>query len=281
MQKTVVNLLEDEEITSISTQELFQMMEQVKILTAQVLELQIQLKEIQNQQQAHQQQSDLQTEIQEENTKKDSQNSFVNVLRKGLPKNPQNQQKPSPAPQIQKKISPLRAEIKLMVSNEDILKKLVQSPDSPPPIVEKVEEISSLYFQTTLSRLAAKDPIFSFAKVFEAVSKTKPLGLNLVSKNVVEVFVPRSAIKDIRALLPPESLILHPTLDLKDVKRRAASYNRGYFKVLRRASLQGFQNVLSLEVLKHAEASIKNLPAHRQSVVRKAIQEDRLWVKSM
>jgi predicted AAA+ superfamily ATPase len=278
MEKSVVNLL-DEEITSISTQELFQMMEQVKILTAQVLELQTQLKQIQN----IQQQSGPQTEIQEENSKKDSQNSFVNVLRKGLPKNTQNQQNQSPTPQILKKVSPLRAEIKLMASNEDILKKLVQPTNNPSlPIVEKVqEEITSLYFQTTLSRLAAKEPIFSFSKVFETMSKSKPLGLNLVSKNVVEVFIPKSAINGVRALLPPESLILHPALDLKDVKRRAASYNRGFFKALRRASLQDLNNVLSLEVLKHAEASIKNLPAHRQSVVRKAIQEDRLWVKSM
>jgi hypothetical protein len=78
---------------------------------------------------------------------------------------------------------------------------------------------------------------------------------------------------------PKEMIAPSPILLLsKDVKRRAASYNRGFFKVLRRASLEGFQNILALEVLKAAEKNIENLPLHRQKAVRIAIAQDEKWV---
>jgi hypothetical protein len=179
---------------------------------------------------------------------------------------------------------PLRAVVKNLSSKEEILQKLTVSQDSPPIVAleeKKGEAVSGIYIQTSLSRMAAKDPLFSFMKVFETVTGFKPLGISLMSKTVAEIFVPTSNVQEIISKIPPHMMVLStPKLSISDVKRRAASYNRGFFKGLRRASLDGLNNGLALQILSVAEAAINNLPFHRQKSVKKAIAEDRLWVES-
>jgi hypothetical protein len=244
-------------------------------------------------------------------SQKGSQISYANTLMKNLPcpssqksqapneefvqvwskrnrrdrkKEVENAPRPPVQPSLKVVARPLREAIKTLSSNEEILQKLTSSPENPPPVVipekKKEEEVSSVYFQSSLSREAAKDPLFSFMKVFEAVTGLKPLGISLMSKTVAEIFVPTSTLNDVRSKIPPQMIVSTPRLSMSDVKRRAASYNRGFFKGLRRASLEGLNNGLQLQLLSTAEASISNLPFHRQKWVQKAITEDRLWVAS-
>jgi vacuolar-type H+-ATPase subunit F/Vma7 len=142
----------------------------------------------------------------------------------------------------------------------------------------EIAAVSSLYIQLDLTRKAQQDPLFAFRTTFEALTKVKPLGISLVSKSTAEIFLSSEQVTKAERSLPLNVLIPKPQLGEKDVRRRAASYNRGYFKILRRQSLEGLANHIQMKVLDLAEESIPNLPPGRRLAVSKAIKEDRLWV---
>ena len=133
-----------------------------------------------------------------------------------------------------------------------------------------------------LNSAARSDPLYSFEKIFQAVTEERPLGLSIVSSSTVEVFLPLEKINLIRQILSNTGyLVEHPPdqISATDVKRRAASYNRAFCQPLRRAILQGFSPELQLQVLQTAELSIPKIPNHRQKIIQKAITLDRDWVR--
>ena len=95
---------------------------------------------------------------------------------------------------------------------------------------------------------------------------------------MAEVVLPEEYKEPALRLLPEMSIVGDRDLSYKDVKRRAASYNRSYFLELRRASLEGLSNHLQLEVLSTAEAALPRLPEGRRKAVQSAILTDRQWV---
>jgi hypothetical protein len=178
-----------------------------------------------NQQQQKIQSSELLNENSEEILVKDSTSSyatkvmeginpsteeFTTVLsKKGRKKSHVSPNQTIPPNQTTSKplISPLRAAIKQCTAKEEILKKLIQPPvdlSSSPPTkeMEKTEKISSVYLQVQLCTTATRDPLFSFSKVFEAVTTVKPLGISLVSKNVAEILFASSASAIVESNLP-------------------------------------------------------------------------------
>jgi hypothetical protein len=184
----------------------------------------------------------------------------------------QNQENPSPR-------SLFRQEVRKLSNLEDLKKKMFRPADAPPPSPRvEIAAVSSLYIQLDLTRKAQQDPLFAFRTTFEALTKVKPLGISLVSKSTAEIFISSEQVTKAERSLPLNVLIPKPQLGEKDVRRRAASYNRGYFKILRRQSLEGLANHIQMKVLDLAEESIPNLPPGRRLAVSKAIKEDRLWV---
>ena len=131
--------------------------------------------------------------------------------------------------------------------------------------------------------MGRRGPHFSLRKIIQGwFSEISPLESNLVShyhdRSVAEIFLPEEYKEQALQLLPETSIILSRDLSYKDVRRRAASYNRSYFRELRRASLTGLSNQLQLEVLATAEAAIPRLPEGRRKAVSAAILSDRQWV---
>jgi hypothetical protein len=313
----------DLEVQELTQQDWILMVNQIKTMNLQIMELQTALKVSQEriiQLESNQQkiiqihcpiQSDSPVENLDEELKKDipttfaakvaqsrnetsqPQESFKTVVSKREKKRQQlaaaaaavQKNLPSAQSTVKKPISHLRTALKKLSTTEDILKGLIQQPqeESPqqPAVEKKVENISRVYLQAQLNKPGMREPLFAFSTIFETITKVKPLGISLTSRNVAEIFFPSSKEMEVKSLLPPEMIVVS-TQDMssKDVKRRAASYNRGFFKLLRRASLDGFQNILAMEVLETAEASISNLPHFRQHSVRKAIAEDKEWVMS-
>lgn len=186
---------------------------------------------------------------------------------------------PSPPPK-----SRFRQKISEMTSREKILTSLLlpehqqrqpRSADAGPG-----SEVSRIYISCPLTKQARLDPIFSLRKLFQAWTHVTPLGISLVSKTVAEIFLYEDQVAQALDCLPPEMVLWDRELSYHDVKRRAASYNRGYFPRLRWASLAGLSNQLQLEVLETAEASVPRLPLGRQKSIREAILKDREWVLS-
>ena len=128
-------------------------------------------------------------------------------------------------------------------------------------IKSKVTAISSFIFNFPVKR---NDPLFGFQQAFTTLSSVTPLGVNLISKTSAEIFVDRTHHETV--VKSPVATHLSPSfvLTAKDVKRRASSYNRAYFEVLRRASLLDLPPSLQIQVLDHAAASLPNLPLSRR-----------------
>lgn len=178
-----------------------------------------------------------------------------------------------------------RTLLRSAVSHTEKLKLLLRK-SSPP-----VQQITSIYFKANLSKTALKDPIHSIKVLFQALTNTQALGVSLISPTQFEVFLPAENLQQVTDQLqaipsvveeeePEISQIPTPFLTEKDVKRRAASYNRGHFQLLRRACLESFPPELQLKVLQHAKVSVPNLPPARQQQLLNAISEDMTWIQS-
>jgi hypothetical protein len=159
-----------------------------------------------------------------------------------------------------------------------ILQSLTKSspsiPDSRPDV-----RVKSLCISATLSPAARRDPLFAFQTIFETVTKIAALGVSLISASQAEIFLPEDAFDQASSLLSKSChLTTMPQLSVKDLRRRAASYNRGYFLPLRRFSLHGFATADQKQILEIAEASLPNLPIGRRAEVQQAIRKDRRWI---
>jgi len=122
-------------------------------------------------------------------------------------------------------------------------------------------------------------PIDLQVVILKQLSIKISLDVSLISATSAEIFLPPQLLDQVTTRLSNTNhLIPLPVLSEKDLRRRAASYNRGYFRPLRRASLSGFPTALQLRMLEIAEQSIPNLPVGRQQDVRHAIMMDREWV---
>ena len=185
------------------------------------------------------------------------------------------------------KVQPTRSfreKIAAIESSNELLDRLLARVQDSTPLHHKTESraVSSIYFSCRLTKMGRRDPLFSLRKIFQGFTEVSPLESNLVShshdRSVAEIFLPEEYKEQALQLLPETSIILSRDLSYKDVRRRAASYNRSYFRELRRASLTGLSNQLQLEVLATAEAAIPRLPEGRRKAVSAAILSDRQWV---
>jgi hypothetical protein len=131
----------------------------------------------------------------------------------------------------------------------------------------------------SLNKAALKEPIFAFQKIFQSISGIQPLGVSLVAKSMVEIFIFKSKAQEtlgkLNFLVP-----VPPVLTAKDIPRRAATYNRSFLQELSMAALQDFPKSLQWEFLNHAEQRIPFLPQHRQLMVKAKIQREKLWVST-
>mmetsp|Transcript_18566 Transcript_18566/g.26701 ORF Transcript_18566/g.26701 Transcript_18566/m.26701 type:complete len:393 (-) Transcript_18566:744-1922(-) len=170
----------------------------------------------------------------------------------------------------------LRNQVRSSVDPGEVLNTLLNNSSADP---HQVQMISSLCIAAPLSSSAKRDPIFAFKNVFKALTQLEPLDVSIISATQAEIFLtPENRDLALHRLSSSAHLTEMPLLSEKDLRRRAASYNRGYFLPLRRASLAGFPTVLQLRVLEIAESSIPNLPKGRQEEVRNAIRKDRVWL---
>jgi len=173
----------------------------------------------------------------------------------------------------------LREKVLSSSTDPEVVLNSLLSNSSNPLESQSLTSVASLCFTAPLSAAAKKDPIFAFKKVFKAMTQVEPLDVSLISATTAEIFLPPQLLDQVTTRLSNTNLLIPlPVLSEKDLRRRAASYNRGYFRPLRRASLSGFPTALQLRMLEIAEQSIPNLPVGRQQDVRHAIMMDREWV---
>ena len=173
----------------------------------------------------------------------------------------------------------LREKVLSSSADPEVVLNSLLSNSSTPLESQSLTSVASLCFTAPRSAAAKKDPIFAFKKVFKAMTQVEPLDVSLISATTAEIFLPPQLLDQVTTRLSNTNhLIPLPVLSEKDLRRRAASYNRGYFRPLRRASLSGFPTALQLRMLEIAEQSIPNLPEGRQQDVRHAIMMDREWV---
>ena len=212
------------------------------------------------------------------------------VLQKEMPSpqpQPRHQRNSAGGETSSKNKQPLRSfreKIASIASSNELLDRLLAREQDPLPRQHTPESraVSSIYFSCRLTRQGRRDPLFSLRKIFQGFTEVHPLECNLVShsptRSVAEIFLPEIYKEQALRLLPESSIVWGKDLSYKDVRRRAASYNRSFFLELRRANLDGLSNQLQLEVLATAEAAIPRLPEGRRKGVQMAIHSDREWV---
>jgi len=177
-----------------------------------------------------------------------------------------------------------RTQLKSIQSTEEKLQLLLRKVTPP------VESVASIYFHAHLSRQALKDPIHSIKTLFQTLTDIPALGISLISPHQFEVFLPADSIPSVQNRLQTFSSKFDPKMEFnhipnpdilteKDVKRRAATYNRSHFPLLRRACLTQFPTHLQLQVLAHAKSCLPHLPSDRQKSLTKALQEDEAWIQ--
>ena len=130
------------------------------------------------------------------------------------------------------------------------------------------------------NKAALKEPIFAFQKIFQSISGIQPLGVSLVAKSMVEIFIFKEDLSKAQETLGKLNFLVPvpPVLTAKDIiPRRAATYNRSFLQELSMAALQDFPK---WEFLNHAEQRIPFLPQHRQLMVKAKIQLEKLWVST-
>ena len=134
----------------------------------------------------------------------------------------------------------------------------------------------------SLNKAALKEPIFAFQKIFQSISGIQPLGVSLVAKSMVEIFIFKEDLSKAQETLGKLNFLVPvpPVLTAKDIPRRAATYNRSFLQELSMAALQDFPKSLQWEFLNHAEQRIPFLPQHRQLLVKATIQREKLWVST-
>ena len=190
---------------------------------------------------------------------------------------------PSAAPAISKTHPPqsrLRVKINSLPSSEEVLQSLTkQQPTLNPPVPKQV---CSVYMMASLNKAALKEPLFAFQKIFQSISGIQPLGVSLVAKSMVEIFIFKEDLSKAQESLGKLNFLAQcpPVLSVKDIPRRAATHNRSFRQELTMATFQDFPKSLQWEFLNHAEQRIPFLPQHRQLLVKAQIQRERLWVST-
>jgi hypothetical protein len=166
---------------------------------------------------------------------------------------------------------------------EKIHQLLRPDPATAPP---KATSISSFIIRAPLSRNAMTSPIPSVKALIYTLTDHNPLGISVLSNQSFEIFVPSDQLPTITSAIESShnagcqiQLLSSPhTLTQEDVPRRAATYNRSRFSLLRRSCLSSFSHDLQLAVLAHAETRIAQLPIQFQHSAQLAITNDRNWL---
>jgi len=143
--------------------------------------------------------------------------------------------------------------------------------ESPPTTA-----IKTVVMSLPLRRVARDAPTSVWKAVLKAWTGSIPLGISIISPDRAEIFMD-GQVELPEASSPPGCVQTPPNVGPADIKRRAAAYLRGYFKLLRMAALEGFQQDLQLQVIDAAE---KMLPKHFSSTAdkerwKKTIAHDR------
>jgi len=127
-----------------------------------------------------------------------------------------------------------------------------------------------------LKRSAWQDKIFSVKVLIEALTGQRIIDANILSPTLFEIFFPADQ-RDAMATILRQGGHLHETpqaLTVKDIKRRAATYNRSHDDLMRAATLQGFSPELQHQLLLSALESLPRIPVTRQALVHQAITKD-------
>jgi hypothetical protein len=127
-----------------------------------------------------------------------------------------------------------------------------------------------------LKRSAWQDKIFSVKVLIEALTGQRIIDANILSPTLFEIFLPADQ-RDAMATILRQGGHLHEmpqALTVKDIKRRAATYNRSHDDLMRAATLQGFSPALQHQLLQSALQSLPRIPVTRQALVHQAITKD-------
>jgi len=149
---------------------------------------------------------------------------------------------------------------------------LLSVPRPPRPATQ----VSSLVVSLHLKRSAWQDKIFSVKVLIEALTGQRIIDANILSPTLFEIFLPADQ-RDAMATILRQGGHLHempPALTVKDIKRRAATYNRSHDDLMRAATLQGFSPALQHQLLQSALQSLPRIPVTRQALVHQAITKD-------
>eukprot|EP01036_Dinobryon_divergens_P036572 gene36572-47649_t len=106
-------------------------------------------------------------------------------------------------PRTQPPLSRFRVNINSLPSSEEILQSLTkqqQTLNPPPP-----KQVCSVYMMVSLNKAALKEPIFAFQKIFQSISGIQPLGVSLVAKSMVEIFIFKDDLSKAQFLSPMSS----------------------------------------------------------------------------
>ena len=149
---------------------------------------------------------------------------------------------------------------------------LLSVPRPPRPATQ----VSSLVVSLHLKRSAWQDKIFSVKVLIEALTGQRIIDANILSPTLFEIFLPADQ-RDAMATILRQGGHLHEmpqALTVKDIKRRAATYNRSHDDLMRAATLQGFSPALQHQLLQSALQSLPRIPVTRQALVHQAITKD-------
>jgi len=108
--------------------------------------------------------------------------------------------------------------------------------------------ISSLVVSLRLKRSAWQDKIFSVKILIEALTGQRIIDANILSPTLFEIFLPADQ-RDAMETILRRGGHLYEAPPVKDIKRRAATYNRSHDDRMRTATLQGFSPELQHQLL--------------------------------
>jgi hypothetical protein len=104
---------------------------------------------------------------------------------------------------------------------------------------------------------------------------------NIINPTLFEIFLPTVDMAAVSTILR-EKDHLHQQphiLSVKDIRRRAATYNRAKDDHMRAANLEGFPQDLQMQLLTLAQERILQLPTQRRQEAREAILRDQAMLQ--
>jgi|APCry1669190591_1035303.scaffolds.fasta_scaffold01823_2 hypothetical protein len=178
---------------------------------------------------------------------------------------------PSAASKDQRLQATLRSKLRAQPTEQRLKTLLMQPrrPHTPTPV-------GSLLVNLSLRSSAREDKVYAVKTVIHAQTGCHIVDANIINPTLFEIFLPVADMETVARILRQKAQLHEQPhlLSAKDLRRRAATYNRAKDSFMREANLAGFPQDLQLELLAIASSRIPQLPTHRRQEVQEAILRD-------